>query len=155
MTKFILLALILATNFTFAETTVPTACRQDFAKLQDKQSVKLRSNRRVTVKSEADIAKLRRVEAQAVKDYRKYVDNEIPAWGFKVLSQSYRSIRQDETLGYRVIVDGGDEAVVRFYYRLDMGLEDVVDRLLYFFWDNQSPVREWICDGYTNPTNSP
>ncbi len=133
---------------TTVEAAVPARCKADFIELQNRQKTKLKPQRVITVTAETDLSKLLRVEQQVVEDYKKYVMAQIPDWGLEITSRQYWDKPVGETRGYRVIVDGGDEAVATFYYRLDIGMEDVVDRLLYYTWDNESPVREWVCDGY-------
>lgn len=144
---FSLLALML-TMSVHAEEKIPAQCKKDFISLQDRKSVTILPGRTVTVVAGTDLSKLRRVESQAVNDYAKYIDPEMPEWGLEITTRQYQSKDDKATLGYRVKVNGGDEAVATFYYKLDVGIYDVVDQLLYYFWDNQSPVREWVCRGY-------
>jgi endonuclease I len=125
-----------------------SACHKAFGHLQNKQLVGLKPYRETTVKDEKQLKRMRDIEEHAVLDYKKYVMPQIPEWGLELSTRQYFSKENGESLGYRVEVNGGDEAVATFYYRIDIGMEDIAYQLLYYSWDNQSPVKEWVCEGH-------
>lgn len=135
--------------FAKAKKEVPEQCRKEFVFLQNKREVSLKRTRTVTVTADTDLKALRRVEQQAVTDYQEVLeDQDIPEWGYVVTTFQYTLKKDGTTLGHKVEVDGGDESIVELYYALIVDAADVWDALLYFVWHNQSPIREWACEGY-------
>lgn len=124
------------------------ACKKAFGVLQNKKITKLLRPRVVAVETSQDLSKLRQVEALAVADYKKYILEEMAEWGYEITTTQYRSRALDETVGYKVEVNGGDEAIGDFYYEFKPGIEDNDYNLLYYVWHNQTPVRAWICQRY-------
>lgn len=123
-------------------------CKRDFQYLQKKSEVALVSQEVLTVGVETDLSQKRRIVQEAVASYIKVTDSQIPDWGLEINVQQYVRKSYRETLGYKVTVNGGDEAIVDLYFKLYVGLEDVYSDLLYYVWHNQSPVREWTCERY-------
>lgn len=125
-------------------------CKKDFAFLQNKEEVSLVRQESLTVGVETDLSKKRRIVQEAVTSYLKVTgETEIPEWGLEIEVKQYVQKSNQESLGYKVVVNGGDEAIVDLYYKLHITINEPVEsKLLYFVWHNQSPVREWACELY-------
>lgn len=141
----VIIALMLFTSFsTFA------GCIDDFRQLQNRTLTRLVRQRVIEVHSKSELKKLRAAELKAVKNYMSYLafsfdgDN-----GLEVTTEQYKSLKNDESIGYKIsVTDGGDESNVRYYIKIDVGTEDVAYPILYRIWDNQSPEYTFLCEKY-------
>lgn len=123
-------------------------CKKHFVALQNKKEVSLVQQEVLSVDSQTDLSKKRRIVQEAVASFLKVTGSEMPEWGLEIDVRQYVRKSDQETLGYKVQVNGGDEAIVDLYFKLHVDLEDVYSNLLYYVWHNQSPVREWSCERY-------
>ena len=146
MKTFILSAMILlSANTAFA------GCYEDFRHLQDKSKVSLKHMREIEVKSKKDLKKLRSAELKAVENYIEYLDFKFEDnYTLFVTNEQYQTKDQfKSSLGYRIsVTDGGDESTVRYYIKIDVGMEDVAYPILFRVWHNQSPERDFLCQTY-------
>lgn len=131
-------------------TSLYAGCVEDFRMFQNRSLTKLVPQRVVEIHSKNELKKLRSAELKAVKNYMSYLsfsfdgDN-----GLEVTTEQYQSIKNKESIGYKIsVTDGGDESNVRYYIKIDAGMEDVAYPILYRIWDNQSPEREFLCEKY-------
>lgn len=124
------------------------SCKSDFASFQDKSKVELKYVRSVQLNSKKDFSNLRSPELKAVSNYMKYLEFRFEHdQTLFVETSKYQSISDKSSLGYRIsVTDGGDESQVTYYIKIDVGLEDVAYPILYRFWSNQSPERDWLCE---------
>lgn len=145
MKTFILSAmLMLVSNSAFS------GCIEDFRFLQNKTEVKLKFMREIEIKSAKDLKKLREAELKAVTNYIKYMNFKfVDDYTLTVTNEQYQEKRTDSSVGYRIsVTDGGDESTVRYYIKIDVGMEDVAYPILYRVFDNQSPERDFLCEKY-------
>lgn len=144
-------ALILAILFSIATTSAFAGCYEDFRYLQDKSKVSLKFMREVEIKSKKELKNLRSAELKAVENYIKYQDFKFDGdYSLFVKNEQYQTKDQHKSsVGYRISVnDGGDESNVRYYIKIDVGMEDVAYPILFRSWDNQSPERDFLCETY-------
>lgn len=126
-------------------------CIEDFRYLQDKSKVSLKKMRTVEVKSLKDLKNLREAELKAAKNYIDYLNFEFDGSNsLFVENEQYQTRDQyKSSVGYRIsVTDGGDESTVRYYIKIDVGMEDVAYPILYRVWDNQTPERDFLCQTY-------
>lgn len=143
MRKLILsVALLLSTNAAFA------GCYEDFRYLQDKSKVSLKHIREIEIKSKKDLKNLREAELKAAENYISYMNFKFEDdYTLFIKNEQYQTKdKYKSSVGYRIsVTDGGDESTVRYYIKIDVGMEDVAYPILFRVWDNQSPERDFLC----------
>lgn len=146
MIKLILFSLVLfSTKGAFA------SCYEDFRSLQDKSKVALKLMREIEIKSKKEFKKLRTAELKAVENYISYMNFKFEDdYSLLIKNEQYQTKdKYKSSLGYRITVtDGGDESSVRYYIKIDVGMEDVAYPILLRVWDNQTPERDFLCQTY-------
>lgn len=141
--------IIIGTVLFISSFTTFAGCVDDFRYLQDKSKVTLKFMREVEVKSKSELKTLRSAEFKAAQNYISYMnfkfdgDNSL----FVKNEQYQTKDAHKSSVGYRMsVTDGGDESTVRYYMKIDVGMEDVTYPILYRIWDNQSPERDFLCE---------
>lgn len=142
-TLFFAIGIILSAN-SFA------TCIEDFRHLQNKKEVVLVKQREMTVGSQQSLKKLRQAELKAVKNYMEYMDFSFDENSLYVTTEQYRDVKTNmSSLGYKITVSSdNDESSVRYYIKIDVGLEDVSYLILYRIWDNPTPEAEFLCETF-------
>ncbi len=143
--------LVLSALFLILGSNAFAGCMEDFRYLQDKSKVSLKKMRTVEVRSLKDLKNLREAELKAAKNYIDYLNFEFSGDNsLVILNEQYKTKdAYKSSVGYRISVSGdGDESTVRYYIKIDVGMEDVAYPILYRVWDNQSPERDFLCQTY-------
>lgn len=126
-------------------------CMEDFRFLQDKKKVTLKFQRELELKKANEIKILREAEKKAVLNYMSYQNFKFDGSNslFVKTEQYQEKKTNNSSVGYKIsVTDGGDESNVRYYIKIDVGMEDVAYPILMRYWDNQSPERDFLCETY-------
>lgn len=125
-------------------------CVDDFKAMIDKNKTSLVKQRVIEVKSQKDFKNLRSAELKAVSNYVNYLEFVFDGSNsLQVTTEQYQTKKDQESVGYRIsVTDGGDESNVRYYIKIDPGMQDVAYLILYRAWENQSPEYKFLCERY-------